>query len=290
MRYEGNIYRPPSEARSLLIQVTIGCAHNECTFCSMFKDKKFRVRPIEEVIEDLVAARKLYTAVRRIFLCDGDALCLSMDKLMKILNQISEIFPECERVTVYGSPQDVLAKTPEQLETLRDAGVKIIYIGAESGSERILKNIKKGVTRQEIIEAVQKIEAAGIKASVTFISGIGSKLLWEENAVETGTMISEMGASYVSLLTLMLEPEAPLMQDIRSGKFEILDAEEVIAETLLMLKNTKVKKPCLFRSNHASNYISLRGDLPQDKDRMIAELREAMNNTSMLKDERFRML
>ncbi|HPR24509.1 MAG TPA: radical SAM protein [Bacillota bacterium] len=290
MRYEGNIYRPPSEARSLLIQVTIGCAHNECTFCSMFKDKKFRVRPMEEIMEDLEDARRTYNFVEKIFLCDGDALCLSFDKLMTILRKIKDIFPECKRVTVYGSPQDVLRKTEEELKGLYEAGVEIIYIGAESGSDKVLKNVKKGADRKEIIESVKKIEEAKIKASVTFISGLGGRELWREHAKESGAMISEMQPSYVGLLTLMTEPEAPLTDDIAKGGFLLLTAEEVVAETLLMLKNINVKKECIFRSNHASNYVSLRGTLPRDKDMMIKQLENAVKNKGMLKDERFRML
>lgn len=290
MRYEGNIYRPPSEARSYLLQVTIGCSHNECTFCSMFKDKKFRVRDINEVMEDLEMARKTYRNIDKIFLCDGDALCLAADKLMAILEKISSDFPECRRVGVYGSPQDVLRKTDEELRNLREAGLEIIYIGAESGSDKVLKDIKKGATRAEIIEAVKKIEDSGIAASVTFISGLGGRPDWEEHARETGTMITEMEPSYVGLLTLMLEPGAELREDVQSGKFQLLSAEEVVAETLLLLKNTDVKKKCVFRSNHASNYVSLRGDLPDDRDKMIMQLRRAMENTDMLKDERFRML
>lgn len=290
MRYEGSIYRPPSEAYSLIVQVTIGCAHNQCTFCSMFKDKQFRIRDPKEVIEDLHTARKQYRRVGRVFLADGDALVLSNERLMEILNHINELFPECERVSVYGSPQDVLRKTPEELKELYDNGVEIIYIGAESGSDKVLKDIRKGATRAEIIEAVKKIEASGIKASVTFISGMAGSDGWEEHAIETGTMISEMEPSYVGLLTLMTEPGTPIMDDIQSGKFKLLTPEEVVAETLLLLKNTEVTKTCVFRSNHASNYVSLRGDLPRDKEQMIGLLRRAMQDRNMLKDERFRML
>jgi len=290
MRYEGNIYRPPSEAYSLIVQVTIGCAHNKCTFCNMFKDKKFRVRNLDEVIEDLKSARSYYRNVDKIFLADGDALCLSNSKLLTILNTIKELFPECERVSVYGSPQDVLNKTDEELRELAQAGVGIVYIGAESGSDKVLQKICKGATRAEIIQAVKRLEASGIKASVTFISGLAGSEGWREHAIETGTMISEMEPSYVGLLTLMLGPGAPLTEEVKSGRFKILSAEEVVAETLLMLQNINVTKPCVFRSNHASNYISLRGDLPKDKEKMISQLKAAMDNTQMLKDERFRML
>ena len=290
MRYEGDIYRPPSEAYSLLIQVTIGCSHNKCTFCSMFKDKRFRVREISEVLEDLETARKTYRRVEKIFLCDGDALCLSNDKLLVILNRIRELFPECKRVSVYGSAKDVLRKTEEELKTLRENGIGMIYLGAESGSQKVLDAICKGVTREQMIEAVHKIEDAGIKSSVTFISGLAGKAGWEEHAAETGKMISEMNASYVGLLTLMLDPRAPIYGQIQRGEFQLLSGEEVVAETYLVLKHANPTKSCVFRSNHASNYVSLRGDLPQDKERMMAQLKRAMEDTGLLKDERFRML
>lgn len=290
MRYEGNIFRPPSEAYSLIVQVTIGCAHNKCTFCSMFKDKKFRVRDVNEVLEDLDMARRTYRNVEKIFLADGDALCLSNNKLLIILDRIKKLFPECKRVGVYGSPQDVLMKTPEELVELQQNGIGIIYIGAESGSNQVLQDIQKGVSRAQMIEAVQKIEASGIQASVTFISGLAGPERWEEHALETASMISEMQPSYVGLLTLMVDPAAPIYDEIQAGRFKILSAEEVLAETMLMLKNINVKRNCVFRSNHASNYVSLKGELPADKDRMVNQLRAALQNTSLIKDERFRAL
>ncbi len=290
MRYEGDIFRPPSEAYSLLIQVTIGCSHNKCTFCSMFKSKQFRVRDIKEVMEDLETARQTYRRVDRIFLCDGDALCLSTEKLLVILDRIRELFPECRRVSVYGSAKDVLRKTSQELETLREHGMGMIYLGAESGSEKVLKAICKGVTREEMIQAVRKIEDAGIPASVTFISGLAGKEGWEDHAIETGKMISEMNASYVGLLTLMLDARAPIVDQINRGELTLLSAEEVVAETYLLLKHANPTKECVFRSNHASNYVSLRGNLPFDKPRMMEQLQRAMENTGLLKDERFRML
>ncbi len=291
MRYEGDIYRPPSEAYSLLVQVTIGCTHNKCRFCSMFKEKKFRVRDIEEVFEDLDWAREHYSSVGRVFLCDGDALALTNRKLVPILERINELFPECERTTIYGNAKDVLHKTPEELEELRKLGVTIIYIGAESGSDKVLKDMCKGATREQLIKAVRMIEDAGIKASVTFISGLGGLDDFEEHALETASMISEMSPSYVGLLTLMVNKRAPMYEDIQSGKFHILTAEEVIKEAMLMMKNINIApgKTCVFRSNHASNYVSLRGTLPQDKDKLIQTLERAAADTGLLKDERLRM-
>lgn len=290
MRYEGNIFRPPSEAYSLLVQVTVGCTHNKCTFCSMYKDKKFHIRKLEEVLEDLAWARRHYSRVERMFLCDGDALALSNNRLLPILAYIRDNFPECERVTVYGRATDALKKTDEEMRELYEAGITMVYLGAESGSDKVLKDINKGETRQQLIDGVRKIEDCGMQASVTFISGLAGKDGWEDHAVQTGTMITEMNPSYVGLLTLMVDPSVPIARDIESGKLKLLSPEEVMAETLLLLQNTDVSKKCVFRSNHASNYLSLRGNLPEDKESMMSLLRQAMENHDMFKDERFRAL
>lgn len=290
MRYIGDIYRPPSEAYSLLVQVTVGCSHNKCTFCSMYKEKTFRLRPENEVMEDLEWAREHYRRVEKIFLCDGDALCLSNSKLIRILDRIRELFPECERVSSYGRASDALRKSDEELRELREHGLKLIYMGAESGSEEVLSLVKKGETRAQLIEGVRKLENAGIMTSVTFIAGLGGRKLMEEHARETGSMISEMNASYVSVLTLMLEEPAPIVYDHKGGRFELLSPEEVLRESILMLENAKPEKSCVFRSNHASNYVSLRGNLPEDGAKMIESLKGCIDNQKLIKDERFRML
>ncbi|MDR2355169.1 MAG: radical SAM protein [Clostridiales Family XIII bacterium] len=290
MQYIGSVYRPPSEAYSLIVQVTIGCAHNACTFCSMFKDKSFSLRREADILRDFEEARRVYRRVERIFLADGDALVLGTDKLLRILDKIRTLFPECARVGIYGSPQDVLRKTQAELISLKEAGLGIVYIGAESGSDRVLADIKKGATRAEIIESVEKTEEAGIPASVTFISGLAGREALREHAIECGTMISRASPSYVGLLTLIVEPPAPLYADIEAGRFVPLTPQEVVAETRLMLEHTEVKRDCVFRSNHASNYVSLRGTLPHDKARMLDRLDAALRDADMLKDERFRML
>lgn len=290
MRYEGSVYRPPSEANSLIVQVTIGCAHNQCTFCSMYKDKKFRIRPLSEVWEDLQWARDHYHRIEKIFLADGDALVLSNKILVEILDRIKILFPECKRIGVYGSPQDVLRKSAVELEELEEKGIGILYIGAESGSDRVLANCKKGATASELIEAVKKIEKAGVRASVTFISGLAGKEGWREHAIETGKMISQMEPSYVGLLTLMVEGGTELSQSIQSGEFELLSPEDVLLETELLLQNIQVTKSCVFRSNHASNYLALKGNLPEDGDAMLEKVRRAKKNSAMLKDERDRLL
>lgn len=290
IKYVGDVYRPPSEAYSLIVQATIGCTHNKCSFCKMFKEKRFQTRPTEDIIADFAWARKRYRSVPRIFLADANALCLKTDKLMPILTYIEETFPECERVTIYGRASDVLRKTEDELRMLREHGLTMVYIGAESGSDKVLEMCHKGETRQQLIDAVKRIEKVGIKASVTFISGLAGKDGWEDHAIQTGTMITEMNASYVSLLTLLVDPQAPMYEDIQSGRLKLLTPQEVLAETHLMLENANPEKTCIFRSNHASNYLSLKGDLPQDRDRFLAQIEAAMKNTGMLKDERFRLL
>lgn len=290
MRYIGAIYRPPSEAYSLLLQVTIGCAHNKCTFCNMYKAKNFRVRPLEEILDDLNSAKSEYGFVERIFLCDGDALCLSNDRLIPIFERINKLFPNIDRITSYGRASDINRKTDDELITLQKLGLTMVYIGAESGSNIVLEKICKGETKEEIVKAVNRLENLGIKTSVTFISGLAGPDMLQEHAIETGKMITEMNASYVSLLTLMLEEPAPLVEEFRKGKFKLLSPLEVLEETKLILENSNPSKTCIFRSNHASNYISLRGNLPHDKERLIDEIDYYVNNDNLLKDELFRML
>jgi radical SAM superfamily enzyme YgiQ (UPF0313 family) len=256
----------------------------------MYKAKQFRLRPMEDVLEDLDWARKAYRRVGRIFLCDGDALCLKNSKLLTILDRIRELFPECERVTSYGRATDALRKTDEELKELREHGLTMVYLGAESGSDKVLEMINKGETAEQLIDGVHKLENNGIQTSVTFISGLGGPELMEEHAVESGKMIAKMNASYVSFLTLMLDPIAPLYKDWQEGRFKLLSPEEVLQEAAIMLDYARPEKKCIFRSNHASNYVSLKGDLPYDNDRMIEALRRCMKDKSLIKDEYFRRL
>ncbi|MCL2578567.1 MAG: B12-binding domain-containing radical SAM protein [Oscillospiraceae bacterium] len=290
MRYEGSIFRPPSEAYSLIVQVTIGCAHNGCTFCTMYKDKKFRLRPFEEIAEDLQYARRNSRAVERIFLADGDALCMSTDKVMRILGEIRALFPECKRVGIYGRSANILSKSEEELAALCAAGLGIVYIGAESGCDEVLKRINKGETSADITKAVKKAENAGIKTSVTFISGLGGRELGREHGIKTGEMIGEMGASYVGLLTLMLSPDAQISVEIDQGRFELLTPLETMEELELILGHAQCRTPTVFRSNHASNYLSLGGTLPQDTDALLTQIAQAKGDESSFKAEGLRRL
>ena len=284
MRYEGMIYRPPSEAYSLIVQVTIGCSQNRCIFCSMFKEKRFRIRKVEEVLEDLQDARNKYRYVEKIFLADGDALICKMTDLEAILHFIKDQFPECKQVTLYGSPRSILMKQQEDLDKLRELGISMIYMGLESGNDEVLTYMKKGVTSQEMIEAAQKVKQAKIRLSVTAISGLGGRRLWKEHAKDTGLVLSQMKPDYIGLLTLMIEEDLPLADKIRSGEFELLNPYDILIETKEMLKYMDCPD-CIFRANHASNYVNLRGTLNQDKEAMINLLDEAIKGNVHLKSE-----
>ena len=284
MRYEGMIYRPPSEAYSLIVQVTIGCSQNRCIFCSMFKEKRFRIRKVEEVLEDLQDARNKYRYVEKIFLADGDALICKMTDLESVLHFIKDQFPECKQVTLYGSPRSILMKQQEDLDKLRELGISMIYMGLESGNDEVLTYMKKGVTSQEMIEAAQKVKQAKIRLSVTAISGLGGRRLWKEHAKDTGLVLSQMKPDYIGLLTLMIEEDLPLADKIRSGEFELLNPYDILIETKEMLKYMDCPD-CIYRANLASNYVNLRGTLNQDKEAMINLLDEAIKGNVHLKSE-----
>jgi len=290
MHYEGDIYRPPSEAYSLILQVTVGCTHNECTFCPSYKAKKFKLKPYEIILADLQEARIHYRHVERVFFADGDAICMTTEKLTRLLNDVRQTFPECTRVGVYGRATQILKKSHDELVELREAGLGIIYIGAESGSDIVLKNVIKGENVKDITESVRKAENAGIQTSVTFILGLGGRELISEHATKTGQMIAAMGASYVGLLTLLVSPEAPIYADVKSGKFELLTPLEALEELDIILENATCHTETVFRSNHASNWLSLKGTLPQDRERLLQQVRQAKADPNMLRSPRQRRL
>lgn len=275
MKYEGIVYRPPSEARSLIVQVTIGCAHNTCTFCNMYKAKDFRVRSMEEIMEDLQEAHDSYGAyVQKVFLADGDALVLQTEKLLEILRAVKELFPNCTRVASYGTAQDILRKSEEELQSLQKAGLGIVYVGAESGDDEILKSICKGVTAEELKAAGQKLKRCRIQTSVTLISGLGGRKKVEEHARSCAELISAMNPEYASFLTLRLYEGTPMYDDVVKGRFERITADEIVDEMKIFLEN--VDSPgTVFRTNHASNYVVLAGNLNEDIPSMLAQLDEA---------------
>lgn len=275
MRYEGQIYRPPSEAYSYILQVTVGCSHNACSFCNMYLEKDFHIRPLKEVLEDLAMARRAYRYVQRIFLADGDALIVKTEELLEILETIRRLFPECERITSYASARDLLLKSPEELESLQKAGLDMVYLGLESGSERILKAINKGVTVEETVEACLKAKAAGIRLSITQITGLAGQEGMEENAVESARALSRIQAEYIGLMTLTLRRGTKMTEDMEKGLFHRLTPKQIVEEMRMLVAHLDSEGSVL-RSNHISNYVQLKGTMNRDKDRMLAQLDKAL--------------
>lgn len=275
MNYEGALYRPPSEARSLIIQATVGCAHNGCTFCSMYKDKKFRIKPVEDILKEIEASSKTYSSFEKIFIADGDAMIMKTDDLVLILDKIREDYPRCKRVGIYATPKAVLLKSSEELIRLREKGIGIVYMGIESGDDETLKAINKGATADEIVQAGRKVKAAGMALSVTLISSIAGKEKSEQHALKSAEIVSLINPEYASFLTLMLEEGTPLYKDHLKAAFRMLSEEDIMREIRLFLE--KVDAPgCIFRANHASNYVSLAGTLNEDRERLISEIDEAL--------------
>lgn len=289
MRYKGSVYRPPSEARSLIVQVTYGCSHNTCAFCSMYKAARFALRPMEEILEDFQLARQTYPRVPRIFLADGDALIRPAADLERILDEIARLFPECERVTCYASPASVRARTPEELRALRAKNLTMVYMGLESGCDEVLRRMKKGNTAADIVAAGQKVREAGMALSVTAISGLGGQELWQEHALETAAAFSAMRPEYIGILTLMVEPGTPLFDWVRRGEFHLLESSQVLEETALLVGHLDAPGS-VFRMNHASNYLNLRGTLNRDREALLATLHAALHGEAALRPETWRAL
>ena len=289
MRYQGMVYRPPSEAYSLIVQVTYGCSHNTCAFCSMFKEKRFAVRPLEEVLEDFREARKTYPRVDRVFLADGDALVRKAEELYVILDTVRELFPECERVTSYASPASIRIRTEEELRTLRAKGLTMVYMGLESGCDDVLKLMRKGHMSDEIVAMGQKVRRCGIALSVTAITGLGGPELLERHAIETAEAFNAMNPEYIGMLTLMVEEGTPLYDWVHDGSFQLLSQQEVLEETRILVQHLD-SPGSVFRMNHASNYLALRGTLNGDQQAMLRAIDAAEHDLSMLRPESWRGL
>ena len=288
MRYKGKVYRPPSEAYSLIVQVTYGCSHNGCAFCDMYADKHFAMRPMEELREDFETARQVYRHVERVFLADGDALMRKTDDLVKILGLIYGLFPECQRVTCYASPTSLQIKSEDDLRLLRQKGLQMVYMGLESGCDAVLERMNKGHNAAAIVAAGQKARRCGIALSVTAISGLGSVGLWREHAIGTAEALSAMKPEYIGLLTLMVEHGTPLEQWVRAGEFTLLSPVEVLRETELFLQHID-SEGSVFRMNHASNYLTLKGTLNRDRQALLDKVQTGLTGAG-LKPEFMRAL
>ena len=283
MHYYGAVYRPPSEAYSLIVQCTLGCSHNKCAFCNMYKDKKFSIRPVEEVLRDLAEARSYERRIERIFLADGDALILPMDYLLTVLDYIRDHFPTCKRVAAYATTKAIMRKTDDELRTLREHGLGIVYIGLESGNEELLKKFCKGVTAEEIILNAIRCKQAGIATSVTAINGMaGANGDWQAHAIDTAKAVSRMKPDYIAFLTLRVYSGTPLHDWIERGEFQMMDPPELMRETRLFLEHID-SDGSVFRSNHASNYLPLGGTLNRDREALIHTIDEALDGKVRLR-------
>jgi radical SAM superfamily enzyme YgiQ (UPF0313 family) len=276
MYYEGPIYRPPSEADSLLIQATVGCPHNRCTFCMVYKNgPKYRVRPVADIKQDMVEAKEICGPhVRTMFLPAGNTIAMNTKNLADVCHFARITFPCLERITVYGSSQFIHKKGPDKLRQLAGAGLGRIHVGLESGDDVILKHIRKGTHTQEQIEAGKWSMAAGIELSLYVILGIGGRERTSEHAKETARVINEIAPDFVRLRTFVPKANTPILDDVLAGRFKMLTPHGVLRETRTLLKGLTIKT--FLASDHYTNYINLHGHLPQDKPRLLKEINHAL--------------
>ena len=291
MRYRGAVIRPPSEAESYILQVTYGCSHNRCTFCGTYAEKPFRARSSEEVLEDIGVAGIEMPETRKVFLADGNALVLSTGRLVRILDALNTAFPLLRRVGIYANARDILDKSDADLLRLRDKGLALIYLGMESGSDEVLKRISKGISAAEMVQAVHKAKRAGIRVSVICILGLGGRELSSDHAEQTGRVASAMDPPYLSLLTLMLVPGTELHRQCESGEFALLEPAQMLVELRAIIENLNGLSRCIFRTNHASNYLPLAGTLSKDRPRLLETIDTALSRgRSALRPEEWRGL
>jgi radical SAM superfamily enzyme YgiQ (UPF0313 family) len=273
------------------LQITYGCSHNRCTFCGTYADKPFRARSSQEVLEDIAMAGVEMPEIRKVFLADGNALVLSTERLVRVLEALDNTFPLLRRVGIYASARDILSKSDADLTLLRQKGLAIIYLGMESGSDEVLERISKGISAAEMIQAVDKAKRAVLRVSVFCILGLGGRELSLQHAEQTGRVASAMDPPYLSLLTLMLVPGTELHRQAESGEFALLEPAELLVELRTILDNLDGLSRCIFRTNHASNYLPLAGTLSKDKARLLATIDGAVSQgRSALRPEEWRGL
>jgi radical SAM superfamily enzyme YgiQ (UPF0313 family) len=289
MHYEGNCIRPPSEAYSILLQVTVGCSHNKCTFCGTYTGKRFRIKEDRIILSDILFASKYMKRQNRVFLMDGDALIIPQQRLMWILDRIREHLPWVRRVGAYANAKSIKMKSPEELIQLRKNGLGILYLGVETGDEELLKEIRKGTSAEHLINMGRKVRDADIKLSVTVLLGIAGRERSLEHARATGELLSAMDPNYVGALTVMLIPGTPLHEDFTSGKFELPDERGFLLELREMIAHTNLSRG-LFFSNHASNYLPVKARLPKGKQQALDQIDGALRGDIGLRPEWMRAL
>ena len=284
--YDTPVFRPPSEARSFILRVTRGCAHNKCTYCNMYRGVPFQILKDEEISRQIaLAAHFGKDRVRRVFLADGDALVLPTAKLLKILQALRDTFPKLQRVSSYAAPKDILRKSEDELRQLKEAGLQLLYYGMETGDDATLKAVNKGVNGEEAVEAGRRVTASGMKLSIMVILGLAGKEGSYRHAIETAKAINIIQPTMWSALCLMLYRGSELLEQFERGEFNPLSPAELMEELYIMMKNVDLPadKHCLFRSNHISNYIPLAGTLPKDKQKLLAEIKYSAQELSKLK-------
>ncbi len=289
MHYEGNIIRPPSEANSILLQVTVGCSHNKCAFCGAYKGERFRIKSDSIIMEDIAFAAKYCKRQRRLFLCDGDALIIPQKRLLKILVDIEKQLPWVTRVGLYANAKSLKMKTFDELKELKSHGLSIAYMGLETGDDYTLKKINKGSSAKAMIEMGKKAREAGIKLSITVLLGIAGRERSKIHAQETGRVLSEIDPEYVGALSLMLMPGTPLYNEYEAGEFLLLEPDEMLEELRTMISNTNLSRG-LFHANHASNYLPIKARLPKDKEETLKLIDTALAGKVALKPEWLRAL
>jgi radical SAM superfamily enzyme YgiQ (UPF0313 family) len=290
MKYEGAIFRPPSEAGSLILQISVGCSHNRCTFCPSYKEKRFRIKTFPEIKEDIDEAAQSDWAIERVFLADGDSLIIPQPRLMEVMEYLREKLPHLRMVGIYANAKGILKKKPEELQELKQAGLGIIYLGIESGDQVVLDRICKGTTVEKLVQAGKKVKEAGIKLSVTVLLGIGGRERSREHAIGTGKILTEMDPNYVGALSLIIVPGTPLADEIEHGTFQLPTPFELIEELRTMIEHTAMHG--LFFSNHASNYLPIKARLPKEKAATLELIDQvlAKKDPALLRPEHYRAL
>ncbi len=289
MHYEGDMIRPPSEAGSILLQVTLGCSHNKCTFCGTFRGKRFNIKKDDIIFEDIEFAAKHMQNINKLFICDGDALIIPQKRLVKILKQIQKRLPWVNQVSLYANTKSIKMKTEQELKELYSLGVKLAYMGLESGDDLTLKNINKGADSDKMIAMGRKIRKYGIKLSITVLIGLAGRNRSKIHAKETGRVLSAIDPEFVGALSLMLIPGTELYEEYQKGKFELLTKEEMLEELGNMIAATDLSSG-LFHANHASNYLPIRAKLPEEKEKTLNLIANALDGKVELRPEYMRAL
>ena len=271
INYNEPLFRPPSEGQSLIIQATLGCSWNKCSFCEMYTSKQFRPRKEEDVFKDIDAFLPYAQSIRKIFLADGDAVVLSTEKLLRIIAKLKDTFPRLQRISAYASPRNLNAKSLSELKELKDAGLNLLYVGIESGDNQVLENINKGETFSSIVDGLNKSKLAGINSSVMIINGVGGQVLTQQHALNSARILNETQPRYASTLVLTAYKGLDYLKNRINGDFTELETLGLVKELRLFLENTKLEET-IFRSDHASNFLVLKGVLGKDKDAFIEKI------------------